>query len=167
MNMTKRTLIFAVAVLLAGVTVRGDVAGLRDNPYKHILDVNPFRLKDLPPVTREPATSFVNLDVRLTGITLVGSTKRAWLVIQPGPGRSQPKYLNNLAEGDGDGIVQIVEIKEKEETVKILNSGVTVVLNFQQHGLPAAPASVVPLLVSGVASGTVTRVIGSDPSSGR
>ena len=166
-NLAKRTFLFAVCALVAGATVRGDVTGSKDNPYKLILENNPFRLKDPPRVTKEPATNVVNLDVRFTGITSIGRTKRAWLVIPPGPGRSQPKYLNNLSEGDGDGVLQIVEINEKEETVKILNAGVTVVLNFHEHGLPAPAAAVVPLPVSGVAFRTVTPVRGSGPGSGR
>jgi hypothetical protein len=165
MNLIKSSLIFAVGALLTGATVRGDVAGSKDNPYRLILDINPFRLKDPPQLTREPATNVVNLDVRLTGITSVGGTKRAWLMILPGPGRSQPKYLNNLAEGDGDGILQIVEINEKEESVKILNAGIVVTLNFHEHGLPAPAASVVPLPVSGVAFPSVTPVLGSGPGS--
>jgi len=167
MNLAKRIFIFAVGALLAGAMVRGDVAGLKDNEYKVILDINPFRLKDPPTLIKEPATNVVRLDVRITGITSVGRTKRAWLVIPPGPGRTQPKYLNNLSEGDRDGDLQIVEINEKEETVKILNAGITVTLNFQEHGLPAPAVPVVPLPVSGVATGIVTRVLGTGPGSGR
>ncbi len=152
MNLSKGTLIFAVA-LFAGATVRGNVAGLKDNPYKLILDTNPFRLKDPPPLTSESATNVVSLDVRVTGITSVGRTKRAWLVIPPGPGRSEPKYLNNLSEGDSNGVLRIVEINEKEETVKILNAGIIVTLNFREHGLPAPAASVVPLPGRSMASG--------------
>jgi len=59
------------------------------------------------------------------------------------------------------------KINEKEETVKILNAGITVTLNFREHGLPAPVASVVSLPVSGVASGNVTHVLGSGPGSGR
>lgn len=169
MNKVKGTLIliFTVAVLLAGATVRGDVTGVKDNPYMLILENNPFRLKDPPPLTKEPATNVVNLDVKITGITSAGRTKRAWLVIPTGPGRSQPKYLNNLSEGDGDGVLRIVEINEKEETVKILNAGITVVLNFHEHGLPAPAASMVQLPGSGVAFRTVTPVLGGAPGSGR
>jgi len=118
-------------------------------------------------MTKEPATKAVNLDIRITGITSVGGSKRAWLVIPPGPGRSQPKYLNNLSEGDGDGVLRIVEINEKEETVKILNAGITVTLNFHEHALPTPAASVLPIPVSGVAFCTVSPVLGSGRGSGR
>ena len=167
MNLAKRTLLFAAGALLAVATVRGDVAGLKDNPYKVILDINPFRLKDPPPLTKQPATNVVKLDVRITGITSVGRTKRAWLVILSGAGRPQPKYLNNLSEGDRDGDLQIVEINEEEGTVKILNAGITVTLNFREYGLPAPAAPVIPLPASGLASGIVTRVLGTGPGSGR
>jgi len=90
MNIAKRSLIFAVGALFAGATVLGDVAELKKNPYMLILDINPFRLKDPRPQTKERATNVVNLDVRISGITSSGGTKRAWLVIPPGPGGPSP-----------------------------------------------------------------------------
>ena len=71
-----------------------------------------------------------------------------------------------MQRGPNDLIAR-VEINEKEETGKIINAGVTVVLNFHEHGLPAPAAAVVPLPVSGVAFRTVTPVRGSGPGSGR
>ena len=145
MNRTDRARVLAISTVLVAAGVRADVTELKDNPYKVILDRNPFGLKDPPPqpdpsaATNQPP---VKVDVKFTGVTSDGSSKRAWFVIPPGPGR-QPKTLS-LSEGDSDGDLKVLEIDEKAPTVKVLNAGIPVVLNFKDHGVATPPASVVP-----------------------
>lgn len=134
----------AGALLLAAV-VQADVTDLKDHPYRVIVDRNPFGLQDPPPPPNPSLTNPppVKVDVKFTGITSDGNSKRAWLMIPPGPGRAQPKYFS-AAEGGGEDDITVLEINENETTVKILNAGVPVVLNFKDHGLAAPAAPVVP-----------------------
>jgi hypothetical protein len=145
MSQVKRASIVAIGLVLAAGSMRADITELKDNPYKVILDRNPFGLRPAPQQPDLPPTNAPKAEVKFTGITGVGSSKRAWLMIPTGPGRTQIKYLNNLAEGDSDGDIKVVEINEKETTVKILNAGTPLTLNFQEHGLTAPAAPVVPL----------------------
>jgi hypothetical protein len=139
----------AVTLVLAAV-VQAEVTDLKDHPYQVIIDRNPFGLQDVPPppdptLTNPPP---VKVDVKFTGITSDGGTKRAWLMIPTGPGRAQPKYFS-AAEGGGEDDITVVEINESETTVKILNAGVPVVLNFKDHGLAAPAAPIVPVTQPG------------------
>jgi hypothetical protein len=147
MNWIERPWVLALSSLLVATPVRADVTEPKDNPYKVILDRNPFGLRDAPPQPDLLATNPppVKVDVKFTGVTSVGSSKRAWFVIPPLPGRQQPKILS-LSEGDSDGDLKVLEIDEKVPTVKVLNAGIPVVLNFKDHGVatPAAAPAFVP-----------------------
>ncbi|HKS36621.1 MAG TPA: hypothetical protein VJW76_05490, partial [Verrucomicrobiae bacterium] len=147
MNSTERTLRLAVGAFLIAATVQADITESKDNPWRVIIDRNPFGLQDPPPppdpssLTNQPP---VKVDIKFTGISSDSNanTKRAWLMVPPGPGRPQPKYLS-LSEGDSDGDLKVLEINETETTVKVLNAGVPVTLNFKEHGLTAPVAPVV------------------------
>ena len=72
--------------------------------------------------------------------------KKAWLVIPPSPGpgkSSNPQYLS-IPEHEKQGDIEVLEINEKESTVKILNAGVPAELNFKDNGLPTPAAMPVP-----------------------
>jgi hypothetical protein len=157
MNLTGKGWCWGAGTLLLAAAVHADITESKDSPYRVIIDRNPFGLQDPPPppdpssLTNQPP---VKVDVKFTGVTSDSSSKRAWLMIPPGPGRPQPKYLS-LSEGDSDGDLKVVEINETETTVKILNAGVPVTLNFREHGL-SAPAG--PMVHPGV-PGAVPGVI--------
>jgi hypothetical protein len=145
MNSTEKILRCAVGMLLLAATVQADTTESKDNPWRVIIDRNPFGLQDPPPppdpssLTNQPP---VKIDVKFTGVSSDSNSKRAWLMIPPGPGRPQPKYLS-LSEGDSDGDLKVLEINETETTVKVLNAGVPVTLNFKEHGLAAPVAPVI------------------------
>jgi len=147
MNSTERVLRLVAGTLLLAATVQADITEPKDNPYRVIIDRNPFGLQDPPPppdpssLTNQPP---VKVDVKFTGISSDSNSnsKRAWLMVPPGPGRPQPKYLS-LSEGDSDGDLKVLEINETETTVKVLNAGVPVTLNFKEHGLTAPVAPVI------------------------
>ena len=141
-NWIERPWVWAVSSVLVATAVRGDVRGLKDNPYKVILERNAFGLKEPPPQADPSAASNqppVKVDVKFTGVTSDGSSKRAWFVIPPSPSRQQPKVLS-LSEGDSDGDLKVLEIDEKVPTVKVLNAGIPVVLNFKENGVATPPA---------------------------
>lgn len=142
MNLVKAYSVFTLGSALVAAAGTVDVAELKHHPYKVILDRNPFRLRTLPPPISKPPPPNTLMEVKFTGITSDGSSKRAWFVIPPGPGRPEPKSLT-LSEGDSAGGLKVVEINEKNATVEILNEGKPVMLNFREYGLkdPIQPAT--------------------------
>jgi len=110
--------------------------------YSVIVVRNPFGLKDAPPAPGPEATNPppVKVDVKFTGITANPSGKKAWFTIPPQPGKSTTQKCFSVAEGGKENDIEVLEIDENSATVRILNAGVPVVLNFREHGL-AAPAT--------------------------
>src|SRR5439155_6110842 len=107
---------------------------------------NPFGLKPaqvLPPVTNTPPPQKV--DVKFTGIFSKGTRKEALLVIPRPPGKSDksPQYLT-LRENETQGDIQVLEMDDKENTVKIVNAGVTAVLTFKENGYTTPTAAAMP-----------------------
>jgi len=136
----------ACGVLLAAV-VCADVDAPSE-PAKHVFLVrNPFGLKPPPTntVAAGPTNPPVKVDLKLAGITSDSAGKRAWIVIPPSPARPGVAAVTNsthfaIAEGGRQGEIEVLEVNPKENTVKILNAGVAVTLDFASHGL-AAPAA--------------------------
>ena len=54
------------------------------------------------------------------------------------PGEAAKEKAFTLAEGERDGEVEVLEIDEKEGTVKVNNSGTVVTLNFKDDGVKTA-----------------------------
>lgn len=163
---TRKSELLALACLVgAGMSLAcADVAEPKGRDVYDVIVVrNPFGLKDPPPALGPEATNPppVKVDVKITGITANPTGKKAWFMIPPQPGKSaNPKYFS-VAEGGKENDIEVLEINENAATVKILNAGVSVVLNFREHGL-AAPAT---LAVPGVAPapGQGGRVPGVNP----
>jgi len=127
--------------------VRAEVDTSKERARHPFLDQNPFRLK--PPGANAgpavPTNPPVKLDLKLAGITSDSFGKRAWFVTPPSPARPGVAAVSNsthfaIAEGGRHGDIEVLEINPKENTVKILNAGVAVTLDFASHGL-AAPAA--------------------------
>ena len=125
---------------------RADVAEPAGNRYEVIHVRNPFGLKDPPPVvTTLPTNPVAPVNVKFTGITSDLAGKKAWLMIpgQPGGKNPNPQYLS-IPEHEKQGDIEVLEINEKESTVKILNAGALVELNFKDNGLPTPASLMVP-----------------------
>ena len=125
---------------------RADVAEPAGNRYEVIHVRNPFGLKDPPPVvTSLPTNPVAPVNVKFTGITSDLAGKKAWLMIpgQPGGKNPNPQYLS-IPEHEKQGDIEVLEINEKDSTVKILNAGTTVELNFKDNGLPTPASLMVP-----------------------
>jgi hypothetical protein len=148
MNWVEKPVLFGLGGILVAVMGRADVTEPPANPYQVILDRNPFGLKPAPALPVGPTNPVEQVNVKLTGFTSdsPGSWK-AWLMIPARPGGNpNPQYLS-LAEHEKQGDIEVVEINEKESTVKILNGGTQVELNIKDHGLPTPPSA--PLLPAG------------------
>ncbi len=147
MNWSKKPLVFGLGGFLLATAAWGDVNPSGDNAYHVFVERNPFGLRPLqvvPPVTNTPTTQ--KSDVKFTGITSDRSSgKKAWLVVPPPPNnRTQnPQYLS-MREGETQGDIQVLEIDDKENTVKIVNAGTTAVLSFKENGFTTPTAAAMP-----------------------
>ena len=100
----------------------------------------------MPTITALPPTNKLDqLSVKLSGITSdKKSGKKAWLIIPAPPNKNtNPQYLS-IPEHEKQGDIEVVEINEKENTVKILLAGAPMELNFKDNGLPTPAAPLVP-----------------------
>ena len=135
--------VLGLSGILLATAARADGTEPADNPYQVILDRNPFGLKPAPigdPI--KPPTNTVPPNVKLTGITSDSTGRKAWLMIPAAPGKN-PQYFS-ISEHEKQGEIEVVEIDEKENSVKILNAGAALELNFKDNGLPTPVAPVVP-----------------------
>src|SRR6267143_1259265 len=127
--------------LLLAYAMQADVNPPKDSPYKVILERNAFGLKEIPALpppgpTNPPAPP---VTIKLTGVTTNSTGKKAWMMIPAAPPKNpNPQYLS-LSEGEKQGEIEVLEINERETTVKILNAGVPASLNFKDNGLAAPP----------------------------
>src|SRR6185436_12361256 len=133
--------------LLLASGARGDVNPPGDNTYHVVVERNPFGLsppKAAPPVTNPPP--LVKVDVKFTGITSDKSGgKKAWLVVPPPPNnRTQNPQFLSMREGETQGDIQVLEIDDKENSVKIVNAGVQAVLTFKDNGYATPTMAAMP-----------------------
>jgi hypothetical protein len=146
MNWSKKPLGFALGGLLLAAAAWADVNRPGDNAYHVVVERNPFGLnppKPVPIVTNTPPVQ--KSDVKFTGITVDRFGKKAWLVVPPPPNnRTQnPQYLS-MREQETQGDIQVLEIDDKENTVKIVNAGTPVVLTFKENGYATPTAAAMP-----------------------
>lgn len=118
-----------------------------NNPFSAIVERNVFALKDPPPPPSvEVKTNTPPPNIKLTGITTIFGTsnKRALFMVQevgiPGkPAAKEESYI--LTEGQRQGAIEVLEIDEKKNSVKIKNDGNEAVLTLDEKvKLPSAPA---------------------------
>lgn len=133
--------------LLLVSAARAEVDTSSESAKHPFLARNPFGLNLLATnavvVPTNPAP--VKVDLKLAGITWDASGKRAWLVVPPSPARGSVPAVTNqthfaIAEGGRQGEVEVLAIDPKANTVRILNAGVEVTLDFVNNGLSAPPA---------------------------
>ena len=138
----KRERLIAVVGLAVGLflipAARAVVSG--DNPYKSIVERNPFGLLPPPPPPPPPDTNPPPSNIKLTGITTILGIKNALLMAQePGPGGKSQSYI--LTEGQREGQIEVLTIDSVGGSVKVSNAGTVSTLTFEKDGMkaPAAP----------------------------
>ena len=142
----ERRLALGLGGILLAAAARADVSEPTPNPYQVIVERNAFGLRPMPTITAGPPTNKLDqLSVKFTGITSdKKSGKKAWLMIAAPPNKNtNPQYLS-IPEHEKQGDIEVVEINEKENTVKILLAGAPMELNFKDNGLPTPAAPLVP-----------------------
>jgi hypothetical protein len=137
----------SLAVTAAAHAIVNEEGADNGNPYRVIIERNVFDLKaPAPPVSIVP-TNAPPPNVKLTGITSILGKRQALFLVQklgiPGktPNTDVP-YI--ITEGERQDSVEVLEINEKAETVKIKNDGNVSVLKFEKLNLPNTPGAGVP-----------------------
>ncbi|MDB6122237.1 MAG: hypothetical protein JWQ71_1230 [Pedosphaera sp.] len=113
------------------------------NPFKVIVERNVFDLRPPPPPASATASNTPPPNVKLTGIATILGKKQALFMVQEAatPGKGPNKELSYiLTEGQREGAVEVVEINEKANTVRIKNDGNISLLTFETPKLPTAAA---------------------------
>jgi hypothetical protein len=119
-------------VILCALTVSADQKHAK-NPFHYIFERNVFGLRPRPAappqgVPRDPPPKVI-----LKGITTILGDKRALLKVQfPRKSLSPAKeesYI--LTEGQGNGLIKVLAINEKAESVKVDDCGTIIDVTFE------------------------------------
>ncbi len=129
------------AVLAIGATA---ASGVTHDSYSAIAARNVFDLKApvLPPVFTNPPPPAAN--IKLTGISSMLGTRRALFLVsaaaQPGkpPGKEE-SYI--LAEGERQGVIEVLEVNQKAGIARIRNDGNESVLALDTTAKPASASA--------------------------
>jgi len=138
-------LVYVLAGLLTGASMRIALADTKPNPYEAIIDRNPFGLKPPPPIV-EPTNTVAPVSpgkVILTGIaSLFGPAPRALLEItEQETGKQATTRKPILREGERDGAVEVLSIDMEKGVVKIRNAGVESTIAFETPKLTGGGGS--------------------------
>ncbi len=140
-----------LGLLLAAALIGVAAPSPSTNDYRGISSRNMFGLKPAQPTVVEPPTPPLP-KVILTGvITAILGNDRALLkeqIAPAGTGGAAREVSMILAEGQREGDIEVVEIDEQAETVRITNCGTPMTLTVEKDGakLPATrpPVAVPP-----------------------
>jgi hypothetical protein len=162
--------IVAPALLL--VPAQGFALSLENNPYKVITDRNAFGLKSPAPPPLPPAAPVEKpINIKLTGISRIGNVTRAHLMVEDPKQPGQQLFMNLADDPNKDntkqGAVEVLEINQAKETVRIRNGGNEVTLNFKDNGntTKGPPNPVAGVMPPGGAPPVNTAVVSSGGSS--
>jgi len=142
MNWVDKHWAWGLGGMLLALVARADVTETASNPYEVIIERNAFGLKPLPQVTNPPTNPPPPANVKFTGIHSDSTSKTAFFVVQSPSGKTP--QLFTIPEHEKQGDIEVVEINDKDNSVKILNAGSPMELNFKDNGLPTPMAPVVP-----------------------
>jgi hypothetical protein len=142
-----RTLIVALATLAviaapAAAEVEPAPAANAVSDYQIIVERNPFGLKDPPPAAPPPAPPPApKSDIFLTGITTFLQPKKAYLMTKDPQGKMQYYSFKETDAADG---LEMLEINERDKSVRIRRDGEEMLLTFDKNGVKPPPAAAPP-----------------------
>ena len=138
-------LLISSLIVLAGPETSVNESNPTENPYRTIVERNPFGLKPPPPPAPapQPVAEQAKTDLKLTGITWFGSPKAYFIATQPKDNKTE--YFSLGLDEKKDGI-EVLAIEEGAKSVRIRNAGVETLMTFATHGVappvgPTAPAA--------------------------
>jgi hypothetical protein len=114
------------------------------NPYQAIVERNVFGLKPPPPPPGPDDNRPPPPKIFLQGIYTFGGVKRVLFKLQMPIKPGQPPTGEqgfNLAEGQREGDIEVLEIDPKARTVKVNEFGTITNLDFESNGIKTASAS--------------------------
>jgi hypothetical protein len=142
------------------------------NPYAPITERNVFHLNPPPPPpTNDPAPP---PNIKITGFLKNDKELRALFAI-PSKDPKEPTSYSNLAEGEQDGVLEVVKIFEDKEEVDVVNSGIRMTLSFKNNsfnppkpvgGVPGQPAPPIPPTPTSTAVQPVSTAAAQSPNAG-
>ncbi len=136
----KRAASWLGCVLLVGPGLAVALSDEGSNPYAVISERNVFHLNPIPPPP-EPEKPKLDLPkIKLSGFFKVGSQTRALFSSEPKKKDEGPVYYN-LAEGEKEGILEVVKIDAENGKVDVINTGTPVTLTLKDDSLAASPAA--------------------------
>lgn len=115
-------------------------ADVEDNPYQSIIDRNPFGLKPPIDTSTNQAAAPVALNIKFTGISVVGDVKKAYFMDAT---KNPPTYYA-LSEGEQQESLKVTTIDDKAGAADIINGGVATKVTFETHGNKNIVAGVAP-----------------------
>lgn len=145
------------------------------HPFRVIPSRNAFRIQPPPPpplpveeIPKTPPPPPSN--VTLTGFSVWKGRTKVYLQVAT-PGGKAPDYLT-MEEGQTQNELQIVSIDPRNESVKVINAGQEMTLNFKEHGAkgtgtppgqPGAP-NAIPAPVATALAANATPRAGAGPT---
>jgi len=156
---------------LAGLAFAGPVAigfaDTADNPYRIIAERNAFGLK--PPVIPTNTTTEVAIktDIKLTGIAKVNGVRKAYLATPDTETKTPGQFrFYEMTESRPDNPyvkdgIEVVEINEAKQTVKVRQGANEMVLDFEKHGFKSTAVPTPPPMAG--RPGAIPLVPGASP----
>jgi hypothetical protein len=152
MKCSGRILIYLLIGFGLIIRAKATVNDAESNAYNVIVSRNVFDLHAPPQQSSPEPSDPPPLNVRLTGISTVLGYKQAMFMVQDliatgKPINKEESYI--LTEGQRQGSIQVLEINEKANFVKVNNDGKVSVLTFDPVKPVSAPSAVPPPLAGG------------------
>lgn len=130
-------------ILLVGPGLVPTFSEDASNPYSVISERNVFHLNP-PPPPPEPEKTKADLPViKLSGFFKVGARTRALFSSMPKKKEDRWTYYN-LAEGEKEGVLEVVKIDEADGKVDIMNSGTRATLTLKDDTVAPMAAAAPP-----------------------
>jgi hypothetical protein len=139
----------AVATLALSIAVGRTASGAQDpRLYQTIPDKNVFKLRDPPPVTApvKPVENSTLPKIILNGITTIFGRKMALMKLMlptKTPGDTGERSLM-LREGERENDVEVLQINEKNGSVRVNELGTVLTLTFDRDGAKNVAATPAP-----------------------
>jgi hypothetical protein len=108
------------------------------NPYAIIVERNMFALRPVPPPP-EPEVQKPDLpDIKISGFITIAHRRHALFAEVPKNPKEHWTFFN-LAEGEREGILELLKISPDEKEAEIVNSGTRVTLTVEDNGFKSSP----------------------------